>query len=197
MKLLKWSSNEFSTWNRRKKSKFVEDFISSRNVKSCLVVGGNPNANAPGFVNLIEHAIRVSLSRRGDSEFVISGIEPNGQGWENWIQADGRDLPFESGAFELVFSNAVIEHVGDESDQLKFIMEHERVGKNWILTTPNRLFPIEGHTQALFIHMRGRWKHPLFSRLLSKKDLLKILPPGTQIKGYNFSPTFICYKFQD
>lgn len=196
MRMLHWISHKFSTWNRKRKSQFVENFIVSRNIKSCLIVGANSNANTPGFVNLIEHSIQNSLARQGGADVVVSGIEEHGAGWKNWLQADGRNLPFEADTFDLVFSNAVIEHVGEMEDQVKFIKEHDRVGKNWILTTPNRLFPIEGHTHVLFIHMRGKWKHPSFTRLLSKRDLLDILPIGTTVVGHSFSPTFICYKVQ-
>ena len=88
-----------------------------------------------------------------------------------------------------MFSNAVIEHVGDAIDQQKFVSEHVRVGKHWIITTPNRLFPIESHTQVLFIHMRKRWKHSSVTRLLSRRDLEDILPANGKIKGFLFSPT--------
>ena len=41
--------------------------------------------------------------------------------------ADGRSLPFETGSFEWVFSNAVIEHVGGWKDQVRFAQEIRRV----------------------------------------------------------------------
>jgi 2-polyprenyl-3-methyl-5-hydroxy-6-metoxy-1,4-benzoquinol methylase len=153
------------------------------------LVGATPDATSLGFANLIERGIKAELPN-----VVASGLEATSAGWQSWISADGRELPFDQNSFDLVFSNAVIEHVGGEQDQMRFIREHDRVGKSWILTTPNRLFPVESHTQILFSHMRKSWKHVLVSRLLSKRDLIKILPPGSIIKGNTFSPTFICYK---
>lgn len=194
--LLRTISHNFSKWNRKRKLIFVKEFISSQNIKSCLVVGANANSASAGYVNLVERDIESFLYLRGGAMFA-SGIEENGMGWQNWIQADGRKLPFGDKSFDLVFSNAVIEHVGQKEDQLIFVREHDRVGKSWIFTTPNRMFPIESHTQVLLIHMSKNWKHPSFSRLLSKRDLLEILPKGTHIKGNIFSPTFICYKFQN
>lgn len=177
-----------------KKLEFIQNFIVVNDIKSCLIVGANSNSNTPGFVNLIEHEIERFLSSRSESRFVVSGVEPKAIGWKNWVQVDGRRLPFGRHEFDLVFSNAVIEHVGEEVDQADFFQESDRVGKNWIITTPNRLFPIESHTQVLFKHMNRNWKHPSFTRLLSKRDLKQIMPAGSRIIGRWFSPTFICCK---
>jgi hypothetical protein len=51
-----------------------------------------------------------------------------------------------------VFSNAVIEHVGDDAAQVRFVDEMLRVADNVFFTTPNKLFPVESHTNVLFLH---------------------------------------------
>lgn len=48
-------------------------------------------------------------------------------------------------SFDLVFSNSVIEHVGDFENQKKMIAEMKRISKHRYLQTPNRYFPIEPH----------------------------------------------------
>lgn len=58
---------------------------------------------------------------------------------------DARSLEFPDNYFDVVYSNAVIEHVGDLEDQFKMASEVMRVGKNWFITTPNRFFPFEFH----------------------------------------------------
>jgi SAM-dependent methyltransferase len=52
---------------------------------------------------------------------------------------------FESGQFDIVFSNSVIEHVGDFNRQMNMANEIRRVGKNYFVQTPNYYFPIEPH----------------------------------------------------
>jgi hypothetical protein len=90
-----------------------------------------------------------------------SGGSPAG-----WVIGDGRRLPFKDGAFDLVFSNAVIEHVGDFEGQRRFAEECRRVGRGYYVQTPNRRFPIEVHLMRPFIHWlpRGVQEHLLHGR---------------------------------
>jgi hypothetical protein len=69
------------------------------------------------------------------------------------IRADGRELPFADGEFDLGFSNAVVEHVaGGRDGQRQFVHELCRVARRVFVTTPNRFFPIEVHTLLPFVH---------------------------------------------
>jgi SAM-dependent methyltransferase len=64
----------------------------------------------------------------------------------------GEPLPFPSGHFDVVFSNAVVEHVGDAGRQRRFVAEALRVSKRFFIVTPNRLFPFETHTGLPLLH---------------------------------------------
>jgi hypothetical protein len=69
------------------------------------------------------------------------------------VRADGRELPFADGAFDLGFSNAVVEHVaGGRDGQRRFVHELCRVSRRVFVTTPNRWFPLEVHTLLPFVH---------------------------------------------
>jgi ubiquinone/menaquinone biosynthesis C-methylase UbiE len=84
---------------------------------------------------------------------------------ETVVLGDGTSLPFADQAFDLVFSNSVIEHVGSRADQARFASEIGRVGKQYWVQTPNRYFPIEHHLWTPFVHwfphswQRGILKH--------------------------------------
>ena len=69
-----------------------------------------------------------------------------------YVQGDACALPFEDGAFDIVFSNAVIEHVGGRERQRKLVSEAIRVGRRVFITTPNRRFPVEVHTRLPLVH---------------------------------------------
>lgn len=69
-----------------------------------------------------------------------------------WVIADALRLPFRDKAFEVVFANSIIEHVGDTESRRTFAREIERVGLRYYVQTPNRWFPIEPHLWTPFIH---------------------------------------------
>ena len=54
-----------------------------------------------------------------------------------FIQADGCALPIRDAAFDFVHSSAVLEHVGDHRNQVRFLRELWRVARKGIfVTTP-------------------------------------------------------------
>jgi len=116
------------------------------------------------------------------------------------VLADGRRLPFADKSFDLVFSNAVIEHVGGIEDQTLMASEIQRVGKRWFITTPNRWFPFEFHTRMPFYswlpaktmtraahlwsynHVAGRYQHGIrraHTRLMTCSELRRVFPSSS------------------
>ena len=78
---------------------------------------------------------------------------------------DGCALPFRDKSFEIVFSNAVIEHVLGEGRQAQFSSEIMRVGKSWFVTTPNYWFPFESHYHLPLIQFLPRSAQRGYNRL--------------------------------
>lgn len=91
-----------------------------------------------------------------------------------YVQGDALDLPFADGSFDIVFSNAVLEHVGGRAQQRRFVSEALRVGRAVFLTTPNRRFPVEVHTRLPLVHwLPDRVSHPVY-RALGKEHATEI-----------------------
>jgi SAM-dependent methyltransferase len=106
----------------------------------------------------------------------------------------GQPLPFDTGAFDIVFSSAVIEHVGNRASQAGFVRELCRVGKAFCVTTPNRWFPVEHHSALTLVHLlpvnvyRGLLRHTRYRywalegnlNMLTEADLAGLLPQSWQ-----------------
>lgn len=74
-------------------------------------------------------------------------------------------MPFADKSFDLAFSNSVIEHVGSEENQFRFAREMMRVEKRVCCQTPSRLFPVDPHLTAPFLHwLPISWLTPRFLR---------------------------------
>ena len=80
----------------------------------------------------------------------------------HYVVGNGLQIPFRDRAFDIVFSNSVIEHVGDEANIQAFADEIRRVGKGFYVQTPNRDFLIEPHYITLFLHFLPKtWQKSL------------------------------------
>lgn len=79
------------------------------------------------------------------------------------VHYDGHVFPFADKTFDIAWSNAVLEHVGDAQKQILFLKQIKRVAKHAFITTPNRYFPLEVHTRLFLLHFLPK---KLFDRIL-------------------------------
>jgi len=92
----------------------------------------------------------------------------------SWVAGDGRALPFRDAAFDVVFSNSVIEHVGDAESQRRFAREVARVGRAYWVQTPNRWFPVEQHLLTPLVHwLPKRWQRWIVPRFTVWSTLVR------------------------
>jgi len=185
----------YSVRNRRRKADEIVAFMRAQGCRSLLLCGSVPeSAGNSRNEGVVERAVAEHAETVLGFDIVARPAQP----WPA-IVADGRCMPFADNSYDVVVANAVIEHVGDEQDQRRFVEEHTRVGRAWVITTPNRRFPVESHTSALFRHWSRRWagSRKEFTRLLSKRELRELLPEGAVIRGRLWSPTFTAYYVKD
>jgi hypothetical protein len=117
--------------------------------------------------------------------------------------ANALDLPFADGSFDLVHSSAVLEHVGSFRNQTDMVKECLRVARRGVcVTTPNRWFPIEFHTQLPLVHWLPKpWCREIFRRsgyaffadennlnLMTQTELRRIMEKFPDCR-FNFAPT--------
>ncbi len=86
-----------------------------------------------------------------------------------YVRYDGSRFPFDDKSFDICWSNAVIEHVGERDAQVLFIREIERVSKGAFFTTPNRFFPIEVHTRTPLLHYLPKNVFDGYLKLIGKE----------------------------
>lgn len=104
-----------------------------------------------------------------------------------FVQADARALPFEDGAFDIAYSNSLVEHIAPAGRQA-FAAEIRRVAGRYFVQTPNRWFPLEPHVllpffQHLPLGLRRRmWRLGVAQgefediRLLGRRELRALFP---------------------
>jgi ubiquinone/menaquinone biosynthesis C-methylase UbiE len=171
--------------NREKILKIFHNKINYNNEMSFLDVGttGNTEKNHNLILQKISNNKNITCLSNQDCSF-LKNQYPN---IKNFIIGDGCNNQLKDNTFDIVYSNATIEHVGSHNNQKLFISECVRVAKkNIFITTPNRYFPLDFHTKIPLIHFLPKiihrkilnlFGHSFFAKeenlnLLSKKDLI-------------------------
>ena len=179
-------SKAISLWNRERKWRtFMEKTEPGPDSKvldvgfgerSDYVVGNYIESHYPWLENLTALGLEeaVEFSRRYPQVRAV--------------RYDGGIFPFSDKEFDVVWSSAVIEHVGNFERQVLFVKEMCRVGRRVFFTTPNRWFPVELHTRLPLVHwlpkptgdrLLRRWGRGFaagdYMHLLGKSDIARIL----------------------
>jgi SAM-dependent methyltransferase len=151
-----------SGFRRRRMARFVAE-LGITHATRVLDIGGTPDN-----WRLVAQPPRVTLLNmpRAGAEMATAAV---------WVAGDGCSLPFRDGAFDVVFSNSVIEHVGDRDRQRRFAREVARVGRAYWVETPNRWFPVEQHLLTPLLHWLPRgWQRALMPRLNLWRWLVRV-----------------------
>jgi hypothetical protein len=203
----------FKVWRQKRMAEF-EAIMQPHAEDLVLDVGGYPATwtTRPQLTKRIDclnlHEVNWDGSRYPDYQITT-------------FVGDGCALAHENGCYDILFSNSVIEHVGDWDKQQAFAQETRRVGRKLWIQTPAFECPIEPHFLAPFVHWLPvcvrrrvlRWFTPWgwiqkpaqdkidetiqYTRLLTKKRFKELFPDCVIITErllWIFPKSYIAYR---
>ncbi len=180
----------FSEYTRKKRlSVFVKKAKPHRGMK-ILDLGGQPQIW--DFVNTPMDITCLNLPG-------IAMVDYQTHHNITFIEGDACNMPFfKPGQFDLVFSNSVIEHVGNQVKRKQFANEIMRLSTRYWIQTPSKYFPIEAHCgmplwwfypKKLRLYFLRQWrlKLPSWTDMIENttvldKNELKELFPNSRLK---------------
>lgn len=139
---------DLSTQSRRRKQELLHALFEIDETTRILDIGGQLDPGSRQILDTHEHKHNITVLNLDPQHLErIREAMPE----VTTVEGSATDLPFEDKSFDLVYSNAVIEHMPDRPAQAAMAKEIQRVGKTWFVTTPNRCYPFEFHTRLPFV----------------------------------------------
>lgn len=143
--------DHFSAISRKRKFELFFDTMKPSESDRILDVGGECELSIDKSRQLIDiYPHKKNLTVVNISEEHVEAISKAYPEVESRV-GDACHLPWPDNSFDVVYSNAVIEHVGDLEKQTKMASEIMRVSRKWFITTPNRWYPFEFHMRLPFV----------------------------------------------
>lgn len=194
----------FSSRSRKKRMAFFERRFGLKDGTSILDLGGQP---------MIWDSVSVRLDITILNLPGIAAVHHPSRHDIRYVEGDACSaLNYQDKAFDVVFSNSVIEHVGDDSKQKAFAGEVRRLGKSYWVQTPSRWFPVEAHCGMplwwfypawLREYFLARWKTKLpdwtsmvaGTTVVDRSDLKQFFPEAriyTEI-SFGFPKSYVVY----
>jgi hypothetical protein len=176
----------FKVWRRKRFAVFLNK-ISPTTEMSLLDIGGYPDSwtqYKPIVKSLdILNIHPIELAKGDCSNYNMRAII-----------GDGCKLYLPNNAYDIVFSNSVIEHVGSYENQKAFASEARRVGKKlWIQTPAYECF-IEPHYLVPFIHwLPKKWQ----KKLVRHFTIRGLLDQPTSVEVDNMVETTCLLSFKE
>ena len=175
---------------------YFKEYTNYSNEKSIIDIGTTPSLDNEQNIFLEKTKKNQNITCLSNQDCKI--LHKKFKNIKKIIVGDGRNTFLDDNSFDIVHSNATLEHVGNHNNQILYVKELIRISKEYVfLQTPNRYYPIDFHTILPFIHWLPKNFHRkilkilklnFYSKeenlnLLSKNDL-KIICKELEIKKY-------------
>lgn len=163
-------TNKVSDYNRARKYKFFINYFSPGINTKILDVG-------PSEIEHLKYANILEKKYPYPENITVLGVDNFKEFPIRYPKVKiktykGGRFPFNDNMFNICWSNAVIEHIGDTTKQREFLKEISRVAKTSFITTPNRYFPFETHTRIFLLHFLPK---KIFNNLMIKMGKRRFL----------------------
>jgi hypothetical protein len=140
--------------------------------KSVIDIGSTPSIDKEQntFLENIKDNQNVTCLSNQDCRILLKKYK----NIKNVLIGDARNTILEKDSFDIVHSNATIEHVGSFENQVSFVREMIKISKESVfIQTPNRFYPIDFHTILPFIHWLPKKIHRKILSLIGLQYLGK------------------------
>ena len=177
----------------------IKSKIELNEVESCLDVGTTIDFNNESSNIIIKSFSDIKIKNSISNQVINNNFFKNSLNKSITDDLSTNDL--NQLKSDLVIASATIEHVGSFENQKKMLENIIKLSKKFfVITTPNRYYPIDFHTKIPFIHWLPKSIHRFLLKLvglkyfsneenlnlLSKKDLKNIIKNDKYI-NINFS----------
>ena len=126
--------------------------------KSVIDIGSTPSADKEQNVFLENTKDNQNVTCLSNQDCRI--LQKKYKNIKKVIIGDAKNTMLENNSFDIVHSNATIEHIGSFEEQVLFVKEMFRISKESIfIQTPNRFYPIDFHTILPFVHWLPKKTH--------------------------------------
>jgi SAM-dependent methyltransferase len=160
--------------SRRPKAQKIEQLLELSNLKqpiNMLEIGCGSGGIAHYFATHPILKIQVTAIDTHDNRQIHDGYM--------YYSVKSTELPFDNDSFDVVITNHVIEHVGQQDSQIHHLKEIRRVLKpNGVgyLAAPNRWMVTEPHYRLKFLSWLPRYWRTPYLRLMRKGDFYDCEP---------------------
>ena len=150
------------------RNKFFEYFKNSTEYnhdKSILDIGTTPSLDEEQNVILTNTINNKNITCISNQDCkILSQKYPH---IKEFVIGNAIKMNFQNDTFDIVHTNATIEHVGSYQNQISLIRETLRVSKKHVfIQTPNRFYPIDFHTTLPLIHWLPKNIHRKILKIL-------------------------------
>jgi len=157
--------------SRERRSHWLKEVIGLRPSMRVIDLGG-----APMLWQFVDVPLNITLLNLVHTPEAMNDARIMPQHKFTFEIGDACNLDWPSNSYDLVFSNSVIEHVGDKARRAAFASHARRLAEKYWVQTPAKYFPIEAHTGMPFW-----WYYPESTRQSLRDKWRKELPPWTEM----------------